>query len=253
MMWVLSYFDRFVLTGWCTLEEVAIYDFCTKCLLPLEFLQMGLSGFLLPRLYKSFNGNFSNPGMSKANTLLHSFMVASVIGLIGTMVIIPLIGPVFIKNEALFDSFELMGLMGIGYLVRGLFILYMGVLMLRKEAKQLVKSLFVSSVIHVGLLIPLVSLYGVYGAIAAMVGGKIISVVLLRIEMRSRIVLAINQNKLIVYPSLISGLLVVAFFLQNTAGYYTTLGAVALLSIFLSWFFFRNDIGKAREVLFGKD
>lgn len=253
MMWVLSYFDRFVLTGWCTLEEVAIYDFCTKCLLPLEFLQMGLSGFLLPRLYKSFNGNFSNPGMSKANTLLHSFMVASVIGLIGTMVIIPLIGPVFIKNEALFDSFELMGLMGIGYLVRGLFILYMGVLMLRKEAKQLVKSLFVSSVIQVGLLIPLVSLYGVYGAIAAMVGGKIISVVLLRIEMRSRIVLAINQNKLIVYPSLISGLLVVAFFLQNTAGYYTTLAAVALLSIFLSWFFFRNDIGKAREVLFGKD
>ena len=252
MMWILSYFDRFVLTGWCTLEEVAIYDFCTKCLLPLEFLQMGLSGFLLPRLYKSFNGNFSNPGMSKANTLLHSFMVASVVGLIGTMVFIPIIGPVFIKNEALFDSFQLMGLMGIGYLVRGLFILYMGVLMLRKEAKKLVKSLFVSSVIQVGLLIPLVSLYGVYGAIAAMVAGKIISVVLLRLEMRKRVVLAINPNKLIIYPSLISGMLVIAFFLQNTTGYYTTLGAVALLSIFLSWFFFRNDIGKAKEVLFGK-
>ena len=125
--------------------------------------------------------------------------------------------------------------------------------MLRKEAKQLVKSLFLSSVIQVGLLIPLVSLYGVYGAITAMVGGKIISVVLLRIEMRSRIVLAINKNKLIVYPSLISGLLVVAFFLQNTVGYYPTLGAVAILSLFLSWFFFRNDIGKAKEVLFGKD
>jgi O-antigen/teichoic acid export membrane protein len=129
----------------------------------------------------------------------------------------------------------------------------MGVLMLRKEAKKLVKSLFVSSILQVGLLIPLVSLYGVYGAIAAMVAGKIISVILLRVEMRSRVVLAINPNKLIIYPSLISGLLVIAFFLQNTAGYYTTLGAVALLSIFLSWFFFRNDIGKAREVLFGKD
>lgn len=253
MMWVLSYFDRFVLTGWCTLEEVAIYDFCTKCLLPLEFLQMGLSGFLLPRLYKSFNGNFSNPSMSKANTLLHSLVVASVIGLIGTMIFIPIIGPVFIKNEALFDSFKLMGLMGIGYLVRGLLILYMGVLMLRKEAKQLVKTLFFSSVIQIGLLMLLVSGYGVYGAIVAIVVGKIISIVLLRIEIRTRITLAINPYKQIVYPALISGLLVLAFFLEDSFGYYATLGTVGVLSIFLSWFFFRNDVGKAREVLFGKD
>jgi O-antigen/teichoic acid export membrane protein len=253
MMWVLSYFDRFVLTGWCTLEEVAIYDFCTKCLLPLEFLQMGLSGFLLPRLYKSFNGNFSNPGMSKANTLLHSFMVVSVVGLIGTMIFIPIVGPIFIKNAALFDSFELMGLMGIGFLVRGLFILYMGVLMLRKEAARLVKSLFFSSVIQIGLLIPFVSGYGVYGAIIAILLGKIISVALLRLEIKSRITLAINPYKLIVYPALISGMLVIAFFVQKTFGYYTTMGVVGVSSIFLSWFFFRRDIGKAREVLFGKD
>lgn len=253
MMWVLGYFDRFVLTGWCTLEEVAIYDFCTKCLLPLEFLQMGLSGFLLPRLYKSFNGNFSHPEMSKANTLLHGFMVVSVIGLIGTMVLIPIVGPIFIKNAALFDSFELMGLMGIGFLVRGLFILYMGVLMLRKEAARLVRSLFFSSIIQIGLLVPLVSGYGVYGAIIAMLLGKIISVILLRIEIKSRITLAINPYKLIIYPTLISGMLVVAFFVQKTFGYYTTMGAVGVSSIFLSWFFFRNDVGKAREVLFGKD
>ena len=214
---------------------------------------MGLSGFLLPRLYKSFNGNFSNPSMSKANTLLHSFVVASVLGLIGTMIFIPIIGPVFIKNEALFDSFRLMGLMGISYLVRGLFILYMGVLMLRKEAKQLVKSLFFSSVIQIGLLVPLVSGYGVYGAIVAIVVGKIVSIVLLRYEIRTRITLAINPYKQIVYPALISGLLVIAFFLEDTFGYYATLGTVGVLSIFLSWFFFRNDVGKAREVLFGKD
>lgn len=253
MMWVLNYIDRFVLTGWCSLEDVAIYDFCTKCLLPLEFMQMGLSGFLLPRLYKSFNGNFTNPSMSKANTLLHSFMVATVIGLIGTMVIIPLIGPVFIKNTALFDSFELMGVMGVGYLVRGLFILYMGVLMLRKEPKTLVKSLFYSSVVQIALLVSLVSLYGLYGAIIALALGKIVAVVLLRMEIKSRIVLAINPYKLIVYPALVAGLLVLSYFVQVELGYYTTIGIVGILCLFLSWFFFRNDIGKAREVLFGKD
>jgi O-antigen/teichoic acid export membrane protein len=146
-----------------------------------------------------------------------------------------------------------MGLMGIGFLVRGLFILYMGVLMLRKEAARLVKSLFFSSIIQIGLLIPRVSGYGVYGAIIAMLLGKIISVILLRIEIKSRITLAINPYKLIIYPSLISGMLVIAFFVQKTFGYYTTMGAVGVSSIFLSWFFFRNDIGKAREVLFGKD
>jgi O-antigen/teichoic acid export membrane protein len=214
---------------------------------------MGLSGFLLPRLYKSFNGNFSNPGMSKANTLLHSFMVVSVIGLIGTMIFIPIVGPIFIKNAALFDSFELMGLMGIGFLVRGLFILYMGVLMLRKEAARLVKSLFFSSIIQIGLLIPFVSGYGVYGAIIAILLGKVISVALLRLEIKSRISLAINPYKLIVYPALISGMLVIAFFVQKTFGYYSTMGVVGVISVFLSWFFFRKDIGKAREVLFGKD
>jgi len=58
---------------------------------------------------------------------------------------------------------------------------------------------------------------------------------------------------LIVYPALISGMLVIAFFVQKTFGYYTTMGVVGVSSIFLSWFFFRRDIGKAREVLFGKD
>jgi O-antigen/teichoic acid export membrane protein len=252
VMWVLNYVDRFVITANCSLEDVAVYDFCMKCLSPLEFLQMGLSGFLLPRMYTSFSGNYERPEMSRANTLLHGFTVASVISLLGVMLVIPIIGPWFIRNEALFASFDLMGLVGIGFLTKTLFLPFMGVLMLRKEAGRVVRALTISAAIQVVALGAFTGPWGILGAVVAILIGKVFSVLLLRLEMGNRIVLRINLYKTLVYPSIISLLLVGLYILRETI---TLLGGVSIalgISILISWFFFRKDLGKAKEVIFGK-
>lgn len=253
LMWVLNYIDRFVITGYCSLETVAVYDFASKCLLPVEFLMMGLSGFILPRIYKSWNGNFDAPPMDKTKTLLHAFLVAAVGGVLLCMIGIPLVAPLVIYNDTLFASFSWIGIMGVSYFTRALFSLYMGLLMLRKEQGRLVATLFYSAVVQMILLFVLVPSYDMAGAVAAITGGKTASLIFMYLDLRGRIFLRVNYRKLITFPLIVAVILLAAFLLEHSFGYYVVSLAATFLSVLVTLFFFRKDLRKAAGLIFSKD
>lgn len=250
LMWVLNYIDRFVITGYCSLELVAIYDFATKCLLPVEFVMMGLSGFILPRIYKSWDGNYSSPPMTKAKTLLHAYLVASVLGVFLCILFIPLVAPLVIFNEKLFASFSWIGVLGIVYFTRSLFSLYMGLLMLRKEQGRLVVALLYSSVLQVMLLFVLVPAYEIFGAVAALTLGRVASLFFMEFQLKQRVRLEVNYGKMILYPLIVSCILIVAFYTERTFGYYPVYIMCAVLSALTTLFFFRKDLRKAYDLVF---
>ncbi len=250
LMWLLNYVDRFIITNACTMTDVAIYDFATKCLSPVEFLLMGLGGFILPKIYSSWEGDYTQPPMSKAKTLLHSYLVASVFGVLCCMIGIPLIAPWFVKNSELYNSFSLLGIVGISYFTRALFSLYMGILMLRKEPLRLVYALFYSSIIQVFLLMLLVPDYGILGAVLGVSAGKIFSLIFLYWQLRTRVELDINYQKMIAYPGLVAIVLIASFIGENHIGYVASTSCAALLSVLLTLFFFRKDLERAKRLLF---
>ena len=250
LMWVLNYVDRFVITGYCSLELVAIYDFATKCLLPVEFVMMGLAGFVLPRIYKSWQGNYEKPPMTKAKTLLHAYLVASVAGVFLCMLFIPPIAPFVIFNEKLFDSFSWIGLLGIVYFTRSLFSLYMGLLMLRKEQGKLVQALFFSAIVQVVLLFLLVPLLDVLGAVIALTAGRVASLLFMKMQLSKRVTLDVNYGKMITYPMIISLVLIAAFMTERTFGYYIVAAVSAGISGLVTLFFFRKDLKRAYDLIF---
>ncbi|MFN6378457.1 MAG: oligosaccharide flippase family protein [Flavobacteriales bacterium] len=250
LMWLLNYVDRFIITNECTMTDVAIYDFAAKCLSPVEFLLMGLGGFILPKIYSSWGGDYMQPPMSKAKTLLHSYLVASVFGVIACMVGIPIIAPWFVKNPELYQSFSLLGIIGISFFTRTLFSLYMGILMLRKEPSRLVYALFYSSIIHVFLLVVLVPKYGLLGAVLSVTLGKVFSLIFLYWQLRARVDLDINYQKMIAYPALVAMVLIASFVSESHIGYVASTSGAALLSVLLTLFFFRKDLERAKKLLF---
>lgn len=250
LMWLLNYLDRFIITNECTMTDVAIYDFATKCLSPVEFMLMGLGGFILPKIYSSWGGDYVQPPMSKAKTLLHAYLVASVFGVLACMIGIPLIAPWFVRNPELYRSFSLLGIIGISFFTRTLFSLYMGILMLRKEPSRLVYGLFYSAIIQVFLLAILVPKHGLLGAVLAVTIGKIFSLIFLYWQLRSRVEMDINYQKMIAYPGLVAIVLVAAFVGERHIGYVASTSGAALLSVLLTLFFFRKDLERAKKLLF---
>lgn len=250
LMWLLNYLDRFIITNECTMTDVAIYDFATKCLSPVEFLLMGLGGFILPKIYSSWGGDYVQPPMSKAKTLLHAYLVASVFGVLACMIGIPIIAPWFVKNPELYKSFSLLGIIGISFFTRTLFSLYMGILMLRKEPSRLVIGLFYSAVIQIFLLGILVPKYGLLGAVLAVTIGKVFSLIFLYWQLRSRVELDINYQKMIAYPGLVALSLVASFASESFIGYLASTSIATVLSALLTLFFFRRDLERAKKLLF---
>lgn len=252
LMWLLNYLDRFIITNECTMTDVAIYDFATKCLSPVEFLMMGLGGFILPKIYASWAGDFEQPTMTRAKTLLHAYLVASVFGVLACMIGIPIIAPWFIHNAELYASFSLMGILGITFFSRALFSLYMGLLMLRKEPHRLVFALFYSSILQVFLLSILVPRWGIEGAVWAVILGKAFSLVFLNLQLRSRVELDVNYSKMIFYPALMAAGLFAAYAAEDRIGYLAATTASAVLGVILTLFFFRRDLGRAKGLLIEK-
>lgn len=250
LMWLLNYLDRFIITNECTMTDVAIYDFATKCLSPVEFLLMGLGGFILPKIYSSWGGDYVQPPMSKAKTLLHAYLVASVFGVLACMIGIPIIAPWFVKNPELYKSFSLLGIIGISFFTRTLFSLYMGILMLRKEPSRLVIGLFYSAVIQIFLLGILVPKYGLLGAVLAVTIGKVFSLIFLYWQLRSRVELDINYQKMIAYPGLVALSLIASFASESYIGYVASTSIATVLSALLTLFFFRRDLERAKKLLF---
>lgn len=245
LMWILSYLDRFILTAYVSLGDIAIYDFATKCLLPVEFVMIGLTNFVLPKIYSSWSGNLSRPPMEKAKTLLHALTVACVFSICLTIIGIPVVAPWIIKNAELYKSFPLMGLVGISYLTRAIFSLYLGILMLRKEVSAAVRGLFYSALLHVLALFFTVPSLGIEGALWIGIASKILMVLFLQKEVKKKVSMSFNARKLIVYPALMSVVFASTYFLSARFNY-TLIGISTLVpAFFFTYFFFQKDLKKA--------
>ncbi len=245
LMWVLSYIDRFILTAKISMDSVAVYDFATKCLLPVEFVMIGLNNFILPRIYSSWSGNLEHPPMERAKTLLHGLTVAAVFSISFTLVGIPLIAPIVVKNSALYESFPLMGILGIAYLTRAMFSLYLGILMLRKEVSAVVRALLFSALIHFVSLLIFVPTWGVEAALWLGILSKVIMVLFLQREVRKRVQMQFNAQKLITYPLLMSLVFAATYFLSPGMSYiYLSLGTLIPAFLF-TYLFFRKDLKRA--------
>jgi O-antigen/teichoic acid export membrane protein len=168
------------------------------------------------------------------------------------MIGIPIIAPWFVRNTELYASFSLIGILGVTFFSRALFSLYMGLLMLRKEPERLVFALFYSSILQVFLLTILVPRWGIEGAVWAVILGKGFSLVFLNLQLRTRVELDVNYQKMIFYPALMAAGLFAAYAAEDRIGYLAATAASAILGVILTLFFFRRDLGRAKGLLIEK-
>ncbi|MEZ4798996.1 MAG: oligosaccharide flippase family protein [Flavobacteriales bacterium] len=244
--WSTNYIDRFLLTSEVSLDEVGIYDFATKFLLPVELLHIGLSNYVMPRIYSSWNKNFTQPNMVNANQMLHSFLVLTVAAIIVTLVAIPLGVPLLVKNKDFYQAFAMIPLLSIGYLTRAAYNLFSGILMLQKAIKRFIIAFMVAAVFQIGSSLIVLPVFGIHGAVVISAATKIVLVVSLYFSLKNIAQLDLRTKKFLWYPVLISiALIAYQFFAKEH--YWIALFVFVVYSAIVTYAIFGKELVKLAE------
>lgn len=248
--WSTNYVDRFLLTSQVELDEVGVYDFATKFLLPVELLHIGLSNYVMPRIYSSWNKNFSHPEMKNANQMIHSFLVLTVAAIIVTLLVIPLGVPLLVKNNDFYQAFALIPLLSIGYLTRAAYNLFAGVLMLQKAITRFIIAFMVAAAFQIISSFFVLPIYGIEGAVVISAATKIVLVLSLFLSLRSIATLDLRAKKFLWYPVLISlALIGYQFFAKDY--YWQAFAVFVLYSTIVTYAIFGKELIKLAEAYIG--
>jgi O-antigen/teichoic acid export membrane protein len=239
--WSIAYIDRFFLTAQISMDQIGVYDFATKFLLPVELMHMGLSNFLMPKIYSSWDKNFTNPPMVAANQMLHSFSILTVLAIIGTIFIIPIAVPLIVKNEDLYLAFSLLPLLSISFLTRSAYNLLSGVLMLQKATTRIVFAFVITGITQFGASYFLIPSFGLEAAMYIAVATKLLLVLVLYFVTSQSATIDLRMRKFFWYPLSI-GIGLFVFYQIQQMGFWAVWAAFVLFAAVITWVFFGKEL-----------
>lgn len=119
LYWIVANVDRYIILGYLTAKEVAIYDVAVKVTLLIEFFQNGLSSAVFPEVFKIWKSNDDiKKSHPEINRYFDFFMLLTIwavpITLLATFVFLP----IFINNEELYLAFQYLPVLLAGMIVR---------------------------------------------------------------------------------------------------------------------------------------
>lgn len=213
--WVLTYIDRFIINNYMHPADVGIYDFAVKCTLLIEFLQMGLSNSMNPKIFSIWKDKNINTSTPEVNRYYNSFTAITVLMIPATILLIPLIVPIIVTKVQYYDAFIYLPILALGFIFRGLYNMYFTPFYYFKKTIMLTKVLLFSSVVQIIISILFIKTWGLWGIVWAGFISKLMQVVFLWIESRKIFNYKFNLTKLIYLPILFSAFIILSEYLLS--------------------------------------
>ena len=245
-LWVINYFDRFLMVMLVTLSDLGIYDFAVKCVLVLDFVIAGLFNSFFPKILSRAAGQALNGSTIEINRYYHGLTAMIMLLVSGTILVVPValhvLLALFVKKPGYEAAIDFVPYASLVFLLRGMR-LYFGLpYNTMKESKPLPVIFAIVAVLKTALAWWWIRDYGIYGAIGAtlMAGGM--EIVLLWYWMKDRFTYFFNPLKLIVGPLLLMlAVLVAEPLLHDSFSWQTHVGYAVLTFLLLAWLY-RKEI-----------
>ena len=243
LYWVVSNIDRYFILGLMSESYVAIFDFAIKLTLVIEFLQNGLSSAINPKVFKIWKENGDNPqGNTNVNKYFHVFVLINIFSVPILYLSIPLLVPIVVNNQDLYQSFNLLPVLFAGMIVRVWYYYLIAPIFYFKKTKILpvvfsISALFQILTTYFGL-----KFFSIEGAVWANFLTKVLQVVLLSFFVTKFYSFRVNAKKFILFPSLyILMLLVSEILFKHINLYLINIMHLIVLTI-LGYYIFRKEI-----------
>lgn len=243
LYWIVSNIDRYFILGLMSESYVAIFDFAIKMTLVIEFLQNGLSSAINPKVFKIWKENGDNPqGDININKYFHVFALINIFSVPILYLSIPLIVPVVVNNQDLYQSFNLLPVLFAGMIVRVWYYYLIAPIFYFKKTKILpivfsVSALFQILTTYFGL-----KYFNIEGAVWANFLTKILQVVLLSVFVTKFYSFKVNAKKFILFPAFYIVLLLISEILFKQVNLYLINILHLIILTILGYYIFRKEI-----------
>jgi len=198
--WAMNYFDRFIIENNMPLTELAVYDFATKCTLPLEFLQNGLFAAITPIIFKIWRDNNLTESTQEVNRYFNGYSALFLILVPLSCIVIPFIVPLIIYKTVYFDSFKYIGILAVGYCFKAYYYIYYIVVLYHNKTKIMPVVYLILASIQVALMYLSVSYFGIMGIILSSVFVKMIQPLIMALFTKDIFKFQFNKLKIIYLP-----------------------------------------------------
>jgi O-antigen/teichoic acid export membrane protein len=251
MTWVLSYVDRFIINDYLSASDVGIFDFAVKCTLLIEFLQMGLSSSIFPKIFSIWKEKNILESTEAVNRYFNSFTAISILVIPVLIIVIPAIVPVIVTKKEYFLGLNYLGVLSLGFVFRGLYVMYLAPVYFLKKTKILPKVFIFSAIFQILITILFIRNFGLYGVVWANFISKQFQLIFLMFFCNKSFKISVNIRKQIILPLIYVLLVVVSeiFMIEN----YRLIFQITQMGIICSLVFwiYRKEIPLAVKPIIG--
>ncbi len=243
MSWVLSYIDRYIINYFLTTSDVGVYDFAVKCTLLIDFLLMGLSNSIAPKIYKIWTDEKLSQSTMEVNRYYNAFTAITVLMISITILFIPILVPLIVYKQSYYAAFAFVPLLSLSFIFRGAYTMYLMPVLFFKKTKVLPKIFFFSAVIQIIVSVLMAKEWGLTGVVWSVVITKPVQVYFLYLESKKIFQFKFNAMKLLFLPLLFSVLIILTeFFLTGRINHILSHSLELAMGIILVVLIYRKEL-----------
>lgn len=214
-LWVINYFDRFLMLFFLPLAAIGIYDFALKCLVVIEFIMSGLHNSFSPKVVSAITGQSVKGSTPEINRYYHGLTALVMLMMSSGILVLPFIVDSIDKNRGYGDAVQYFPYIAILYVLKSMRLFFAVPYGILKYTKPLPVIYFLISVIKIGLMLLLIRKFEIYGVVASTLISAALEILLLRFVLRERFNFQFNIFKIVIAPLM---LLTVVLFLEPLLG-----------------------------------
>ncbi|BDX39351.1 hypothetical protein CYCD_27060 [Tenuifilaceae bacterium CYCD] len=243
LYWIVSNIDRYFILGLMSESYVAIFDFAIKMTLIVEFLQNGLSAAINPKVFKIWKEKGDAPiGDVNINKYFHVFALINIFSVPILFMSIPLLVPIVVNNNDLYQSFTLLPVLFAGMIVRVWYYYLIAPVFFFKKTRILPVVFSISALFQIITTYFGIKYFDIYGAVWANFFTKVLQVVLLSLFVQKFYHFKANIHKLVLFPLIYILLLLFSEILLSDINLYLLNIVHLLIIITLGYYVFRKEI-----------
>lgn len=249
--WVINYFDRFILFLFVALQDVGVYDFAVKCLIPVELLMQGMHNAFYPKVISAVISQQEKGSTPEINRYYHGLIAVTMLVTCASILVLPWAIETFVTKSSYQASIRYVPYLAILYFFRSARTFFVVPYMILKYTKRLSVIYFVISVIKIGLMFLLIKELQVYGVIVASLLCILLELWLLRRFIEGKFRLRYNYFKIIIAPALLGLFILLSELSPWTQPHVKHFLYIIICLVLLLWLY-RNEIRSLNLLLFRK-
>jgi O-antigen/teichoic acid export membrane protein len=228
------------------LEDVGIYDFSVKCLIPIELIMNSLHTTIYPKVVSAVMLQEDKGSTLEINRYYHGLTAVIMLLVCGSVLMLPIVIRVAIdvvsaKPEYL-EAIQYAPYIAAIYFFKAMRLFFAAPYGILKYTKPLPIIYLIVSGLKIGLVVLLINRYNIFGIIMASIFSAVVEIILLRVCVKGRFQFKFNLFKVVLAPMI---LLVLIVILEPWVGIQRPF-AVHLFYVIscggILWWAYRNEI-----------